>query len=321
MEDIIDLLLNVDSIDTERSDVEMRRITGLTNDQFNSLLEALPTLRGRYKELKTAETALFVYLNRLRKGHFYHDIGASFGVSKNTTINYISAARNALLTDFVPQYLGFQSFTREKLLENTTDMSRIIYDTNNEKIITIWDGTYIYINRSQNHYAQRIMFSVSKGRHLVKPMVCVTPNGTYVDVFGPYPATMNYAKIMEKVFNDHSIEMMGVLSPGDIFLTDRGFRDCADVIKRHGFDIYMPEFVEKDDLTGQSTTKKGNNSRLVTANRFVIEARNGNIKTIWKVFDLKWHSSDLRHLNTDWNNLCFGSLNVQVEVISSTSSR
>lgn len=239
----------------------------------------------------------------MRTGSTYQIIADKFDVSRSTTHNYCTAAREALLNDFVPENLGFRNFTRRQLLQNNTDLARFMFndgDGENDRVILIWDGTYIYCNKSHNHHHQKLTYSVQKMRNLVKPMVCVTPNGTYVDVFGPYTAVTNDAKIMEAVFDKHSDEIMNVLERGDVVLVDRGFRDCVQLFESKGFVVKMPEFVKRDDATGQLTTKKANLSRLVTANRFVIESRNGNVKSIWHVFDTKWSAFDLVHLIDDY---------------------
>lgn len=94
-------------------------------------------------------------------------------------------------------------------------------------------------------------------------MVCVAPNGTFIDISGPYTAATNDAKIMEIIFEKHAFEIMSVLQKDDIVLVDRGFRDCNKLFEGNGLIVKMPEFIQKTDLTGQLTTIKANKSRLV----------------------------------------------------------
>lgn len=298
IEDLIDLLMKDSGYVAQKTDAEMKLSTGLTNEQLQVLLSSLPTLIARYSDIKMARTVLSIYLNRLRTGHSFNTIGKDFGVSRFTVSNYISIAREALSNDFVPNHLGFTHFTRQQLIECNTQMSRSLYG--GERATIILDGTYLYCDKSGNHFNQKSTFSGQKKRNLVKPMVCVAPDGTYVDIFGPYSGTANDAKIMEIVFQNHSTEMMNVLRKDDIVLVDRGFRDCVSLFTAHGLIVKMPEFVQKDDLTGQLTAKKANKSRLVTASRFVIESRNGHIKTIWHLFDTRLSSYDLVHIMDDY---------------------
>lgn len=299
VEDLINLLLNPSQGLDQKSDTEMKSSTGLTNEQFRTLLSNLPSLMGHYNDTKKAEVALSVYLNRLRTGHTYQQIAEKYNISRQTATNYIVCARRALLTEFVPNHLGFSNFTREDLLANKTEMAQHLYCKDNE-VITVWDGTYVYCNKSHNHYHQKKTYSMHKLRNLVKPMVCVTPNGLFVDVFGPYTAATNDAKIMEMIFEKHSADIMGVLQERDIVLVDRGFRDCKKLFEDNGLVVKMPDFIVKTDATGQLTNPKGNSSRLVTASRFVIESRNGHMKSIWAVFDAIWGTYDLVHLIDDY---------------------
>lgn len=303
IEEMIELLLNTDAKPSVReSDEQMRANTGLTLSQFDQLLSEIPSLEIALKNKEVAEIALMAYLKRLRTGHTYEQIRQSLGVMSHLLLKkYINVAREALSAEFVPKYLGFENLSREFLLENTTEMARYLYCNENcETAVVIWDGTYIYSNKSRNQYIQRKTYSAQKKRNLLKPMVCVTTNGTYVDVFGPYEATMNDATIMNSIFDKHSDMIMNRLQPGDVVLVDRGFRDNHALFTQLGFVFKMPEFVQKDDQTGQLTTEKANKSRLVTASRFCIEARNGNIKMIWHVFDSRWCAYDLQHLGEDY---------------------
>lgn len=169
-----------------------------------------------------------------------------------------------------------------------------------QKSITIWDGTYIFCDKSFNQRLQRLTYSGQKMRNLVKPMVCVTTNGYFVDAFGPYVEKMNDASIMKHILENHRAHITAKLLPGDVFLLDRGFRDCENEIKSMGIEVKMPQFIQKTDKNAQLTTEKANQSRLVTANRFMIESRNGNMKTIWKVFDNRWTAYDQSHLMDDF---------------------
>lgn len=82
-------------------------------------------------------------------------------------------------------------------------------------------------------------------------------------------------------------------------MLDRGFRDCVTHFENKGFEIQMPKLVQSSDKKGQLSTINANSSRLVTATRFVVETRNGHIKTIFKIFNMVWNSLSLPHLMSD----------------------
>lgn len=55
-------------------------------------------------------------------------------------------------------------------------------------------------------------------------MIC-TSDGTIVDIYGFYAATINDATIMEDVLSKDK-ELRDIFQPDDILIADRGFRDC-----------------------------------------------------------------------------------------------
>lgn len=298
IEEMVDLLRNgsKETYDEPRIEINI----GLTHESFDELFSLLPSLLVNLS-MEKARNALKMFLNRMRTGDGYDKIAHTFFVSAGTVKKYIIIAREALLRDFVPQYIGFENLSRDLLLNGTTEMARTLYcEDDDQKLIVVADGTYIYCNKSQNYDFQRKTYNDQKKRNFVKPMVLVTTDGTYIEVYGPFEATKNDASIMQTIFQENEQAIMSVMRRNDIFLLDRGFRDCIDFLKAKGFDPKMPEFVKKNDNTGQLTTEKANKSRLVTACRFVIEARNGNIKTIWSVFNQTWNTFDLVHLMHDY---------------------
>lgn len=86
-------------------------------------------------------------------------------------------------------------------------------------------------------------------------MVFVTTNGYYIDVIGPFEATQNDASIMSAIFDSHKEAIMSKLQANDVFLLDRGFRDCGEMLESKGFIVRMPEFITKTDKTAY--IKKG----------------------------------------------------------------
>lgn len=82
-------------------------------------------------------------------------------------------------------------------------------------------------------------------------------------------------------------------------MLDRGFRDCEEYFVNKGFDIKMPSLVQKSEKNGQLSTKDANETRLITANRFAVETRNGHLKTIFEVFNMVWGSLSIPNLMAD----------------------
>lgn len=305
LEDLIDLLLKPRVRNETQETSESKNFVkdfGLTEEQFEDLFEMVPSLLLKYKgNERSSKNALKSYLMRLRTSKTYNEIAREFGVSVATLRKMQTLARAALLEDIVSNCFGFQNITRDDLLMNNTTMSNNLLDNSDgQHVITIWDGTYIACNKSFNQYVQRITYSGQKMKNLLKPMICCSPNGFIIDIFGPFAGTKNDSSIMRYLFERNVDLICERLQRGDIFMVDRGFRDSKDLIESNGFVVKMPEFIQKNDKNGQLTTHKANKSRLVTANRFAIESRNGNMKTIWKVFDSKWSAYDQKHLMEDY---------------------
>ena len=55
--------------------------------------------------------------------------------------------------------------------------------------------------------------------------MCAT-DGTIIDIYGPYEATLNDAKIMERVLKEDE-NLRELIKENDILIADRGFRDCT----------------------------------------------------------------------------------------------
>lgn len=112
--------------------------------------------------------------------------------------------------------------------------------------------------------------------------MCVAPNGYIVYALGPYKARDNDAKIMQKI--DETTNAFHILQNNDILILDRGFRDCVEYFRTKGYKVLMPALVQRSDKKGQLSTTEANQTRLITATRFIVETRNGHMKTIWKIY-------------------------------------
>lgn len=281
------------------SDAEIKCNTGLNKRDFENLFSHVPSLIAAFSNEHDARNALIMFLMRFRKAATYEYIGDVFGVSRHKVTDHIEKARIELENNFVPKYLGFDNLSRDFLLKETTKSSRILHaDNKRETLMTIWDGTYIYCDKSANYEFQKKTFSGQKNRNFVRPMVCVTTNGYIIDILGPFEAVKNDAKCMLEIMQRNQY-VNGILRQGDVFILDRGFRDCKQELNEMGYIVKMPEFVKKNEPNQQLSTDQANKSRLVTKTRYVVEARNGNIKTIWPIFARPWSTLSLIHVGRD----------------------
>jgi hypothetical protein len=97
---------------------------------------------------------------------------------------------------------GANRTIRDEWLTHNTKQSKELFLKDDNQLLLIADGTYCYVQKSANNSFQRKTYSGQKKRHLVKPFLICAADGTIVDVYGPYGATVNDAPIMEDVFEN-----------------------------------------------------------------------------------------------------------------------
>lgn len=231
--------------------------------------------------LKDYENSLGIFLVRLSRGLTYEEIASLFNLSRATVARRISQVGRELQNRFVPAYLGTTAFSREQLLANSTRIAQgLMANQSAQELILIWDGTYLFQEKSSNFRYQRDSYSMQKSRNLFKPMVCVTPNGLIVDAMGPFSASDNDASILNHILETNA-EMHSLIQPSDIFVLDRGFWDSVRLLEMQGFSVFIPSLSTGNS---QPSALEANHSRLVTKVRYVVETINGHFKTKYRLF-------------------------------------
>lgn len=115
IEEMVDLLRDTKSNDVEvnQNEYDVSKLA-LTYDSFIDLVSLLPSLKQSFSgNKKKTETALKMFLTRMRAGDTYETIARSYGSSMSTVTKYINVARESLQKDFVPKFLGFENLSRE----------------------------------------------------------------------------------------------------------------------------------------------------------------------------------------------------------------
>jgi hypothetical protein len=256
-------------------------LTGLDRLQFDDLCSHLPPSALRHSESRSARTAVACLMMKLRLGLSHEVLGVLFSFRNQQTVSRaIQSALSALTEHFVSSNLGFHHVTRRRVItEYTRPLAKLILtDASSDAAILAMDGTYVYVQKSSNYLLQRKLYCMHKGRPLVKMMMIVTTKGYIVSAMGPYYSdSKNNDSMMTKhiIYNDRE-DVRQWLHKGDVLVVDRGFRDCVSELERFGYKTRMPAFLPKSER--QLTTVEANNTRLTTAVRWVVEARNGQIK-------------------------------------------
>ncbi|XP_071578400.1 uncharacterized protein [Temnothorax nylanderi] len=270
------------------SDNEFRSITATTKDQFNEMLTfcdpVLENNRNRYVYKKD----LLMFLCKLKQGLSDDFLKLIFNYNSRQAVSIaISTVRKSLMIRFVPQNIGLNAITREQYIQqHVTEFANTLYneEENVRKVIACIHGTYSYIEKSSNFQALRQSYCLHKGRHLVKPALIVAPDGYILDIHGPYfsDARNNDAAMLEREFQNDAGALREWLGENAIIIVDCGYRDVLPLLQNLGIETHMPPLLQEGQT--QLSTEDANDSRLITKSRWIVEARNGHIKMIFKFF-------------------------------------
>ena len=252
------------SLDFEKlHDSDYPSLTGLSRVQFDDVCQHLVD-NVKNTPARSAKTSIGLFLVKLYSGMSNKLLATIFGITKSSIRRAVSTVRQAFMCCFVPLYLGIQAHTREEIIsQHTRPLAQSLFGASNNLILVL-DGTYIYINKSNNFAFQRRTYSLHKGRPLVKPMVVVTTTGHFVAIVGPYLADHknNDAAILNHMLKSNIDNIREFLQEGDILVVDRGFRDSLALLADMGIQAEMPALMPKGQK--QMTTDDANTSRLVT---------------------------------------------------------
>ena len=181
----------------------------------------------RSTPVRSSRTTLVLLLVKLRTGPSLPILSTLFGIKKQSCSIAIHAARSALMTGFVPKYLGFGHITRKDVIEShTSTFAKVLFGVDKEDTaICVADGTSIYIEKNSNYSFQRRTFSVHKGCPLVKPMMFVASDGYIILVLGPCLADgrNSDSKSTEHMLKSNTETMTERFQQGDVLVVDRCF--------------------------------------------------------------------------------------------------
>ncbi len=143
---------------------------------------------------------------------------------------------------------------REEIINNhTTNFSKELFQLKPDQLISIWDGTYVYIQKSGNYSFQKFSWCTFKGRHLLKMMMVVSTSGKIIECYGPYLSNgkNNDSSILIDSFKKNAFSFRSFFNENDLFVVDRGFRDCLDFLHDLSFETKMPFFLTKGNKNTQ----------------------------------------------------------------------
>lgn len=269
------------------SDEEFKSITATTKDQFNEMLTFCDPVVEHNRNRYVYKKDLLMFLCKLKQGLSDDFLKLIFNYKSKQAVSLAISTIRYLMIRFVPQNIGLNSITREQYIQqHVTEFANTLYneEENVRKVIACINGTYSYIEKSSNFQALRQSYCLHKGRHLVKPALIVAPDGYILDIHGPYfsDARNNDAAMLEREFQNDAKALQEWLGENAIIIVDRGYRDVLPLLQNLGIETHMPPLLQEGQT--QLNTEDANDSRLITKSRWIVEARNGHIKMIFKFF-------------------------------------
>lgn len=267
---------------------EFKYLTSISKNHFRQLLEFCDIVEQGGKRRNVERKHLLTFLIKMKHGVSDEFLKILFSYPSRQTASFIiSNVRLSLLQRFVPNNIGFNSITRENYINShVSPYTNQLYNPTPDipKAIVYIDCTYNKIEKSSNFRVLRQSYCFHKNEHLVKPEIIVAPDGYILAINGPYfaDARNNDASVLN---HELQIDLNGMktwFQEGDIVIVDRGYRDSINSLQELGLHYYMPPFLPPNQR--QLTTNEANQARLITTTRWIVEARNGHFKSIFKFF-------------------------------------
>ena len=261
------------------SDDDYFNLTGISKDQFDYTCSMINGLRNSKYSVRTT---IGVLLTKLRTGLSSCLLKTMFNVKCNNYIcKIVRRAREALMKDFVPKYMGFDHITREAVIENhTTVFAReLLASGDDNTAILLIDGTYIYIlKKVENTHFSGNHTACTRGGLSLNP--CLLLHLTGISLIS-WVLIWQKAKTLNKHLSKKQCNNILKWSQSNaVLVLDRGFRDSLDLIDSLNLRSESPSFLGKGQK--QHTEAEANTSRLVTKIRWAVESANGRLKR-WRI--------------------------------------
>ncbi|CAF3180128.1 unnamed protein product [Rotaria sp. Silwood2] len=135
------------SIPFYMSDIDCYNLTGISKDHFNHLSEKLSNSSMQNSFNRSIRNALGLFLTKLRLELSNKVLTTMFKFSNPKAVSRIlSTVREALSSEFVPQYLGFQSISRQDVINTySSPLATRLLSEDMNTVVLVADGTYSYL--------------------------------------------------------------------------------------------------------------------------------------------------------------------------------
>lgn len=180
----------------------------MTKVQFRQLLFELSLTPSVVSCIEGKESvAILTYMVKLRTGETNVSLAVKLLVHVSTIYRRLKMARQ-LFTNFVQHNVNV-TLNRSEMISRSSVLSRSIFSpTNLDVSVQIWDGTYIFMQKTANHKYQKYTYNSHKKTNYVKMMMCGLSSGYILATFGPYrpyKATENDATLAKRILSDNGI--------------------------------------------------------------------------------------------------------------------
>ena len=129
------------------SDFDCYNLTGISKLSFEQLINFFKDCKIKYSSNRSLRNAVGMFLTKLRLGVSNKVLTTIFQFSNPKAVSRtLAAVREAMLSHFVPYYLGFTHMSRYDVINNHSSplATRLLMEQPNTAILVI-DGTYLYV--------------------------------------------------------------------------------------------------------------------------------------------------------------------------------
>lgn len=143
-------------------------------DEFDVVVEHVVSMRESH--VRSIRVAVAIFCAKMRLGLSNRVLSTIFHIKNDKAVSrIIHQVTDALMKNFVPKYIGFQHISRQTVRKyHQTLKANILLTDNDQQVVVVMDGTYLYVQKSANNELQRRTYSTHKHRHLIKPMIITT---------------------------------------------------------------------------------------------------------------------------------------------------
>jgi hypothetical protein len=128
-------------------DTDCYNLTGISKSNFDHLIECLADSNIKHSFNRSIRNALGLFLTKLRLGISNKVLTTIFQFSNPKAVSRtLSTVRQAMLSEFVPRYLGFDNISRQDVINNySSPLATKLLSEKPNTVVLVVDGTYLYV--------------------------------------------------------------------------------------------------------------------------------------------------------------------------------